>query len=622
MTSSLQFSKTVRMRCGPQRLIQGWTSMSELDCAIWCIEKFGNTCTCFMYNEVTNLCTHCKGISTYSTPPSKQEGDLFFINTSDSYPDSMFSNSCKCFMYNKLSNLCTPCAGISAMPNPPSNPEGDLYFDETCDGYPDFRVEHFLQLHREFIVLLIAKHFLRFGNTCKCLLYNKSTKFCTPYAGISPLSDPPSNREGDVFFMETCSGYPDFRYGNSSHCFMYNKTTNLCTPCAGIDATSSTPIIQEGDLYFIESCNGYPDFRWYSLPLIPLFPKVYAAYFRQFLNYTETTSVCECLESNMFSPKYPDKLTYFLNITDLQSYDWVGLDDIKNEGKFVWAEDGTEIDDVQKLAIFALGQPDNGGSNEDCVHKLPYGMGIVIPGKFNDANCVLAQCLIYTLHDIVSFQFTKTVRLKCGPQRLDSGWTSRSELDCAVACKDKFGSSCKCFMYNNHSGFCTPCSGITANSPSPSFQDGDLFFTDSCEGYPDFRYYSQPPLPTIYAARFDKYLNYTDAASVCKCLESNLFSPKTFEKFDLFLNIAGLQSFDWIGLDDIHTEGKFVWAEDGTEISVAQKLAIFSPGQPDNGWGSDEDCVYKWALGYGTPGKLNDVNCSHLARFVCEKPQC
>ena len=55
----------------------------------------------------------------------------------------------------------------------------------------------------------------------------------------------------------------------------------------------------------------------------------------------------------------------------------------------------------------------------------------------------------------------------------------------------------------------------------------------------------------------------------------------------------------WIGLNDIGTEGTFVWV-DGSESTYRH----WSPGQPDNG-GSIEDCVHT----YGNPF-WNDEGCT------------
>ncbi|KAH9488788.1 hypothetical protein Btru_050005 [Bulinus truncatus] len=647
--------------------------------------SFGNSCKCFMYNTLTNLCTPCAGISAYSTPPIKQEGDLFFSDTCDSYPDfRIYSDyllstfyAAYIDIYLNYTDAVSVCQCLRS----------NMYSAKTMDKYllyssiTNFQNYDWLGLDdiKTEGKFVWAEDGTEIGTSLKLLLFAPgqpdngwgSNEDCVQ---IIPLGQINAGKLGDAncgnlarftsfssvlvqcehlvraenksFHLSktvrlTCgpqrlnSGWTTKsrldcvvmcrrKFGNSCKCFMYNKLTNLCTPCTGISAMSNPPSDPEGDLYFSGSCDGYPDFSFYSgLSLTPS----YSAFIDKWLNYTDATSVCKCLESNMFSPKNWNKYQLFLNITGLGNYEWVGLDDIESEGKFVWAEDGTEIDPTLKWQIFSANQPDNvGGPNEDCVHKWP--IGNPEPGKFNDGNCVLVQCRHLTDAVSASLLFSKTVRSKCGPQRLASGWTSKSKLHCAIVCREKYGNSCKCFMYNKWTKLCTPCAGINATSSPPSIQEGDLFFIESCDGYPDFSWYSLPLLPLfpkVYAAYFRQFLNYRDATSVCECLESKMFSPKTFDKYTLFLDfVTDLQDFDWVGLDDIKTEGKFVWALDGTEIDPLLKISLFSLGQPDNGvyTSTSEDCVQKWPWGYLSVGTFNDAPCGNGARFACEKPQC
>jgi len=58
---------------------------------------------------------------------------------------------------------------------------------------------------------------------------------------------------------------------------------------------------------------------------------------------------------------------------------WIGLNDIENEGKFVWAEGHEEMN----FSNWIPGQPNNSGGEEDCVHMA----GSLDYGKWNDAPC-------------------------------------------------------------------------------------------------------------------------------------------------------------------------------------------------------------------------------------------
>ncbi|KAK0063423.1 alpha-N-acetylgalactosamine-specific lectin, partial [Biomphalaria pfeifferi] len=61
------------------------------------------------------------------------------------------------------------------------------------------------------------------------------------------------------------------------------------------------------------------------------------------------------------------------------------LDDLANEGHFVWIDNGEEINPLLKPLLFDIYQPDNANGNEDCVYKRsltdPHSLTL------NDAPC-------------------------------------------------------------------------------------------------------------------------------------------------------------------------------------------------------------------------------------------
>ena len=73
----------------------------------------------------------------------------------------------------------------------------------------------------------------------------------------------------------------------------------------------------------------------------------------------------------------------------------------------------------------------------------------------------------------------------------------------------------------------------------------------------------------------------------------------------------------WIGLDDIHHEGKFTFL-DG--VASTDENTGWKANQPDNHHGI-EDCVH---LHWQDPNSLyntaNDLPCSDVAFALCEKP--
>ncbi|KAK0063425.1 alpha-N-acetylgalactosamine-specific lectin [Biomphalaria pfeifferi] len=122
---------------------------------------------------------------------------------------------------------------------------------------------------------------------------------------------------------------------------------------------------------------------------------------------------------------------------------------------------------------------------------------------------------------------------------------------------------------------------------------------------------------SAYAGYFTKPLTYTEAQATCQSMHSHLFVVKSVIKYFLFLNITTKEYSDWIGLDDIANEGRFVWADDGQEIDVNMKSYLFVSPQPDGQ--RNENCVYKTSIHDSVKAlTFNDANCSLTLSYVCE----
>ena len=80
--------------------------------------------------------------------------------------------------------------------------------------------------------------------------------------------------------------------------------------------------------------------------------------------------------------------------------------------------------------------------------------------------------------------------------------------------------------------------------------------------------------------------------------------------------MQGLTTADaWVGLNDIFTEAGTVGANFVTVTDEANTQHPFAPGEPNNGNGSNEDCVAM----RGSDNLLDDKPCAGFnARYVCE----
>nr|XP_058963445.1 uncharacterized protein LOC131790274 isoform X1 [Pocillopora verrucosa] len=84
----------------------------------------------------------------------------------------------------------------------------------------------------------------------------------------------------------------------------------------------------------------------------------------------------------------------------------------------------------------------------------------------------------------------------------------------------------------------------------------------------------------------------------------------------VFLQITGLTTtneYVWIGLSDIHHEGRFVWEVDNSTVNFTN----WAKRQPDN-WNDSEDCVVVGAEKYF--GLWKDQKCDRWFLYICERP--
>ncbi|KAL4617320.1 macrophage mannose receptor 1-like [Arapaima gigas] len=131
-------------------------------------------------------------------------------------------------------------------------------------------------------------------------------------------------------------------------------------------------------------------------------------------------------------------------------------------------------------------------------------------------------------------------------------------------------------------------------APDSHCDTGYLLFGDSC-----------------YHFENEMVKNWHDAETYCTNQNGHLASIHSEEEIS-FLS-AHMTRSSWVGLNDIQTEGTYVWS-DGTPTD----FLLWDHNQPDN-WQGNEDCIQVRGVDHSNPGTLNDQFCTSTFPFICKK---
>ncbi|XP_040909696.1 C-type mannose receptor 2-like [Toxotes jaculatrix] len=272
-----------------------------------------------------------------------------------------------------------------------------------------------------------------------------------------------------------------------------------------------------------------------------------------------------------------------------QGFTWIGLSDTQKEGRWMWS-DGCAV----KFTSWNSGEPNDDLGNEDCAHKN-FGTHL----KWNDKPCS------------DSYSFVCASRIMC------------PYLQTAEATN---GSFCQVHLTNDSKPTTqTPSQkhrdsimilflfllGLTLGTVPPSAAQNTNLYRGNC-----------PVSWVSFNNRCYKYFNtrmtWADAEHHCVTQKANLVSvhsldEQIFIKF-LVMNFESAGTNIWLGLSDIHKEGRWMWS-DGSAVN----FVFWSTGEPNDA-GGDEDCVHHIV---GTDLKWNDITCSQTLSFVCtSRPVC
>ena len=157
--------------------------------------------------------------------------------------------------------------------------------------------------------------------------------------------------------------------------YLHNSSTGLCVQAA--KPATLVPQLESGlgDLYVTcDTSGGFTMYRYGSeIACIAVIKS-------SKVNFTLASSHCEQMGANLVSVKTLDKLQMLIEILGDSTNFWVGLDDMVEEGTYVWREDGQVAFKInatyssRQMAEVAMNglwdhprEPNNYADNEDCI---------------------------------------------------------------------------------------------------------------------------------------------------------------------------------------------------------------------------------------------------------------
>ncbi|CAG5128920.1 unnamed protein product [Candidula unifasciata] len=160
------------------------------------------------------------------------------------------------------------------------------------------------------------------------------------------------------------------KYNNCTS-FLFNSNSGLCTPGAYINEKQPLPSSEEGDFFqsfYCDTSKGFSVKAYLNTTacLVVLAKKTYAA----------ADNDCQSRGAYLMSVKTVEQLNFFVNLTGSRSA-WIGCDDINQEGKFVWKDNGQMMTNSERVNLFAVGEPNDVGGDEDCVIFYTGNRGIL-----------------------------------------------------------------------------------------------------------------------------------------------------------------------------------------------------------------------------------------------------
>ncbi|CAL1525998.1 unnamed protein product [Lymnaea stagnalis] len=153
----------------------------------------------------------------------------------------------------------------------------------------------------------------------------------------------------------------------SCYSVQYKEDTGHCTPGSWMVKDATQPTLS--GIYTVDTlCSGFLKFDVLQLNGYPLTACVMMS--RDKLTYREAQDYCKTTGAHLYTPTTPEELS-LLSQFGLKEMVWMGLDDIRDEDTFRWADNDATLTRDLRAQLFKAGEPDNKTPGEDCVILSP-----------------------------------------------------------------------------------------------------------------------------------------------------------------------------------------------------------------------------------------------------------
>ena len=296
--------------------------------------------------------------------------------------------------------------------------------------------------------------------------------------------------------------------------------------------------------------------------------------------HADAVSLCAQIGGSLSTPKSSDQNDRITSLAN-QSAAWIGLNDIRSEGTFVWSDHRAL--DYNDWTYWASDQPNNRKNSEHCVTVNFQSK------RWYDSDCALKR---YVICQVDYHKAHYTCDVEEPPENAQhNANTSTVPVGGLVVYRCNHG-------YDSVSGptrrFCL-INGKLSGKP----------FNSCLQLCPPG--WSRSPLGGYCLRGYTHSQKYGDAKRKCQEMGAYLAEPRT-ANLNTFTAAVVPDRHAWIGLTDLQTEGRFLWESDSGRVNFTH-WSKYSPNNRDG----KEHCVE-----IDLNGEWNDKYCNSPLSYICQ----